>query len=675
MDMADQLKNGDVQTRLGTLKSLSGSNDEAAILLIIDAMGDSEWRVRQEAVSAIAKVEDKVGWVHRLIERIADNSNVGRRNAAAELFVQWGSLSVPPLLAHLNQVNEDTQKVLIDVLGDIRDPRAISPLVNDILGKGSLEEASVGFADNLRSAALEALGKIRPPEAVEKVIPFLNKANPLLTFSAIKALELIGSPLAVPHLNAISEDKMFKRAALEALGVIADINAMGCLLEGFHSEFENIRRVALKAIVRLEKQQSPDGKGLIWQSVKRIYNEQDYIFLLTMINHGDPLLKRSAIRVLGWASEVRSVPILISFLNEHEDDVVFSLIAMGSSILPELFKVLEQGVWEHENTRHAVAAVLGWLSSPESSVLLCNLLKDNSARVREAAANSLGKTKNIAAIRQLISLLRDPYPEVQEAAKRSLLEMESDLPIDDIIQLLEERSAHLRLNAALLLGEMRVERSMPGISFLLKDSAEDVRRAAVYALGCFLPSPFAVQSILMALGDEDHKVRVAVLKVLEQVSIDPIIDDLSHLVYDDNIWVRAAFARIVGMASGEEGLKLLLRLLDDPTGVVQIATLAALGQRQEAVSLDLILKYLSSKDRDVQRSAILALGTLGDPVALPALTPFLDDPHWDLRAAAATAVGKLNVSSLTLKKMADFDDDPLVRDAARMAMSALPSSH
>ena len=677
IETASQLKNGDVQTRLNILKSLSGSNDETSILLIIDAMGDSEWRVRQEAVAAMAKVEDKVMWVHRLIERIADNSNVGRRNAAAELFVQWGSLSVPPLLAHLNQVNEDTQKVLIDVLGDIRDPRAISPLVNDILGKGSLEEASVGFADNLRSAALEALGKIRPPEAVEKVIPFLNKSNPLLTFSAIKALELIGSPLAVPYLNEISEDKMFKRAALEALGVIADMNALRCLLEGFHSEFENIRRVALRALVRLERQQSADSKVLIWQSVKGIYNEQDYSFLLTMINHADLILKRSAIRVLGWVSEVRSVPILIAFLNEHEEDVVVALIAMGPSILSELFKVLEQGVWEHESTRHAVAVVLGELPNTEGGVLLCNLLKDNAERVREASAKSLGKTKNVAAIRSLVALLRDPYPEVQEAAKRSLLEMKSDLPIDKFIQLLEEKSAHLRSNAAILLGEMRVEKAMPGISFLLKDSAEDVRRAAVSALGCFLPSPFAFQSILMALGDEDYKVRVAVLKVLEQVPIDTILEDLSHLVYDENIWVRAALARIMGLVSGEEGLKILLRLLDDPTGVVQIAALTALGQRREKVILDLVLKCLSSKDRDVQKTAILALGTLGDPAALPALTPFLDDPHWGLRASAATAVGRLNVFSLALKKMADFDDDPLVRDAARLALSCpdIPSLH
>ena len=657
--------------RLDTLKSLAGNNDEGAIQLIIELMGDSEWRVRQEAVATLSKAQDKIGLVHRLIIRIADNSNVGRRNAATELFVQWGSVCVPPLIEHLTQVNEDTQKVLIDVLGDIRDPRAISPLVNDILGKGSLEEASAGFADNLRSAALEALGKIRPPEAVEKVIPFLNKENPLLTFSAIKALELIGSPLAVPHLNAIAEDKMFKRAAMEALGVIADVHALDCLLTGFHSEFENIRRVALRALVRLEKKQSSDDKRFIWQSVKRIYNDQDYTFLLTMTDHSDPVLKGGAIRILGWVSEVRSVSTLISFLNEYEEDVVSALMAMGPLILPELFRVSEQGVWEHENTRHAVATVLGEMPNTRCGSMLSDLLKDNSARVREAAAYALGKIKDVTAIRPLIALLRDSYPEVQEAAKRSLLEMKADLPVDQLVQLLEEKSAHLRSNAAILLGEVMYEKAMPSLSFLLKDPDEDVRRSAVYAMGRFFPNQTALNAVLMALGDEDYKVRVAVLNMLNQAQIDPIIGDLAPLVYDANIWVRAALARVMGFVSGEESLKILFKLLEDVTGVVQIATLVALGQRRETVIIDSILKQLCSQDRDVKKSAILALGTFGDPAALPSLTPFLDDPHWDLRAAAATAVGKLNIAPSTLKRMIDFDDDPLVRDAARLAISCL----
>ncbi|MBI3598929.1 MAG: HEAT repeat domain-containing protein, partial [Nitrospirae bacterium] len=154
-EIADQLKNGDFPTRLTILKSLSETIEEAEIVLIIEAMGDSEWQVRKEAVAAIAKAadKDKGPIIQQLLDRISKNDNVGRRNAAADLFVQWGKDSVLPLLLNLKKVNEDTRKVVIDVLGEIRDPRAIPSLLTDILGTDSIEETSAGFADNLRSAA------------------------------------------------------------------------------------------------------------------------------------------------------------------------------------------------------------------------------------------------------------------------------------------------------------------------------------------------------------------------------------------------------------------------------------------------------------------------------------------------------------------------------------------
>jgi HEAT repeat protein len=664
-----QLKSGDVPARLNIVKSLLGKNDEASIGCIIEAMGDSEWQIRKEAVAVLSKAADKTQIVHTLIERISNNDNVGRRNAAAELFVHWGKVAVEPLLFHLKKVNEDTQKVLIDTLGDIRDTRAIPSLLSDILGEGSLEEASAGFADNLRSAALEALGKLCPPDGVVQIIPFLSKGNPLLTFSAIKALELIGSPLAAPKLIEVSKEKMFQRAALEALGVIADLSAIDCLLASFHSPSENIRRVALKAIIRLELKQTEKNKQQVWQSVKAIYNDQDYTFLLSMTGHSEPLLKGGAIRVLGWVSEVRSVPTLVSFLNDYNDDVVTAFIAMGPSILPELGKLLDRGVWENEKTRLAVATVWGEIVHPEGVGLLIDLLRDNAMPVRKAAAHALEKTRSKEAIMPLIALLKDPYHEVQEIARQTLLTMKADLPKDELIQILGEQSASLRANAALLLGEIGHQPAMSHLVFLLKDSDEEVRRAAVSALGSFLPLPQAVKSILTALGDEDYRVRVAVLKALETIPVDPLLNDLSSLVYDENIWVRSALARTIGSIASKEGLQILLRLSEDSTGVVRISALLALGHRREPAILDLIRKHLTSEDRDVKKAAIVALGTLGDPNAIPLIAPFLDNPYWELRAAAAVTMGGLRAASDKLLEMAHSDEDPLVRDAARSALS------
>ena len=676
-EIEKQFKESDVPTRLTILKALSEKGNvpremgESQIVLIIEAMGDSEWQVRKEAVSAMARVKDngdKGPIIQRLLDRICQNDNVGRRNAAADLFVQWGKASVLPLLSNLNKVNEDTRKVVIDVLGDIRDPRAISPLLTDILGADSLPETSAGFADNLRSSALEAIGKIGPPEGVEQVLPFLKTGNPLITFSAIKSLELMKSSLAVPHLIAISEEKMFKRAALEALGVISDMKALPCLLTDFHSELDNIRRVTLKAIVTLGLKQEDENKVIFRNMLRQTYNETDYAFLISIVNHSDPILKRGAILILGWVSEIRAVPMLMPLLNECDLDVVIALSGMGRLVLPELSKLLERGLWEDERTRQAAATVWGEIADPEGVSFLIDLLKDNSAHVREAAAGAIGKIKRPETIPALMVLLKDSYPEVQEAAVLSLLEMKSDISHDDLKLALQEKSAHFRANAAQLLGEIGFEGGISDIAFLLKDSDEDVRRASVSALGKF-PLEKTGRFLLSALGDEDYKVRVAVLKVLEHGGVSSILADISPLVHDENMWVRAALARTIGNAEGSTALHLLRKLLDDPTGVVQIAALSSLGTRTEEEILSVLLKKLSSDDKDIKKTAILALGSYGDQAALPFITPLLDDPHWELRSAAVSAVGSLNSVSQKIKTMADADSDPLVRDAARFALS------
>ena len=672
-EIEKQFKNRDISTRLTILKSLSREMGESEIMLIIEAMGDSEWQVRKEAVSAMAKAHDntnKSQIIQRLLDRICQNDNVGRRNAAADLFVQWGKASVLPLLLNLNKVNEDTRKVVIDVLGDIRDPRAISPLLTHILGTDALPETSAGFADNLRSSALEAIGKIGPPEGVEQVLPFLKKGNPLLTFSAIKALELMKSPLAVPHLIEIAEQKMFKRAALDALGAISDMKALPCLLADFHSEFESIRRVTLKAIVTLGLKQEGENKAIFRKLLQQMYSEDDYSFLVSTVGHADPILKRGAILLLGWVSEIRAVPILIPLLNEYDNDMIVALSGIGPLILPELSKLLERGLWEDERIRKVAATVWGEIADPEGIPFLIDLLKDNSAHVREAAARALGNIKSTDTIPSLMALLKDSYPEVQEATVGSLLEMKLDIPHDDLRLALRQKSAHFRANAAMLIGEIGFEGAISDIALLLKDSDENVRRASISALGRF-PIEKTVRHLLSALGDEDYKVRVAVLKVLEQGGAGSILAELSPLAYDENMWVRAGLAKTIGNVAGATGLSLLQKLVNDPTGVVQIAVLSVLGTRTEREILPELLRKLPSEDKDIKKAAILALGAYGDKTVLPFITPLLDDPHWELRSAAVSAVASLNLVSPKIKTMADTDEDPLVRDAARFALSRL----
>ncbi|MEM2963803.1 MAG: HEAT repeat domain-containing protein, partial [Candidatus Anstonellales archaeon] len=83
------------------------------------------------------------------------------------------------------------------------------------------------------------------------------------------------------------------------------------------------------------------------------------------------------------------------------------------------------------------------------------------------------------------------------------------------------------------------------------------------------------------------------------------------------------------------------------------------------------------KDEWVRVNAVMALGEIGDERAVPGLIDALKDKNWLVRWRASEALGKIakkgqDISSAieALKNVADNDEYPLVREAAREALRA-----
>jgi len=104
--------------------------------------------------------------------------------------------AVPLLIEALSKADPNTLLELVTQLGDLNDPRAVSPLV-ELLQDGN----STGpEAEKLRQAVLESLGAIGSPEVVPvlsklfKKKGFLGRLEPLpLRMAAARALGAIGT--------------------------------------------------------------------------------------------------------------------------------------------------------------------------------------------------------------------------------------------------------------------------------------------------------------------------------------------------------------------------------------------------------------------------------------------------------------------------------------------------
>lgn len=271
--LIDLLSDENKVVRLKVAEILGGTRNIKAVEPLIQMLQDNDWLVRKEAVKSLGIIGDKRA-IDALIPMLEDLFESIREEADMWLSrLGWqpeGSPPIPDIKALL--ANSDVEglieataykkdvKILaaaVDALGELRDPRAIVPLISLLGGDWNIHEylgphekmvnalAKIGspavdplittlrdakrssdpYLDedkNLRAGTARALGKIGDPKAIDELIPALWDKIPFVRLSAADALGAIGDP-AVPRLIDIidSYGSTAPRATARALKIVA----------------------------------------------------------------------------------------------------------------------------------------------------------------------------------------------------------------------------------------------------------------------------------------------------------------------------------------------------------------------------------------------------------------------------------------------------------------------
>jgi len=635
-----------------------GRAGSSAVPLLFRAIGDVDWRVRKTAVEAIVLIGGE-SVVTLLIQALSAHDNAGARNSAIEALVQIGGPAVKALLSALGTPDPDVRKFVVDILGDLRDPRAVPALIS------RLEDSD----ENIRVASAEALGKIRDPLAVDALLACLVRPGQgWLGYASAEALGAIGDERALgPLLTALGNSSL-REPVLESLGKIGNANTLGPLIQSLADPLRIVREVSSVALVAIYRKSALPEQQAIILAVRVGMSDKAVDFLEELLVTSAGEIQKATIALLGWMGRESSIRKLLSLLKEEEleEPLAKALMHIDKSKATFLLGYLSS---DNALVRRTVTRVLGDIGIPEAEDSLISLLRDENGHVRSTAAVALGRLRSRQAITPLLALLTDEYESVQESAIHALAAIGDESMLDGLIKDFSSRDAFLRRNIAVLLGELRTDKAAAALAFALKDEEPEVRKAVVHAFGD-MPAGKSLKPLLLAITDDDPEVRMLAAESLGKMKTAEAFNALIPLLEDNDLWVRAAAARGLGRIGGEAAGVILTDRLKSATDIYLLALVEALGKLTFAGAREPLVGLTGHPDPEVRKTVLSALSGYSGEAVQRAVVSRLSDPHWSVRKAAIASLKQKRdaAAEALLEKIAADDPDPTVRQAAKEAL-------
>jgi len=472
-------------------------------------------------------------------------------------------------IAVLKDENPRIRETAVEILGKLREPWAIGPLVLACVDKApEVREAALG--------ALEAFPRWWKSDAAKSAVSALIKAELIEALKdedsevrefAAWVLGEIGDPKAVePLIEALQdEDSTVRWRAANALGEIGDPKAVEPLITALKDENSGVRRSAAGALGKIG---DPKAVEPLIEALKE-----------------DPEVRVAAAGALGWIGDPRAVKPLIEALKDKDPKV------RGNS-----------------------AQVLGEIGDPKAVEPLISALKDEDSSVRSYVAGALGKIKDPKAVESLITALKDESPGVRVAAAGALGKIKDPRAVEPLIEALKDEDSEVREFAAWALGEIKDPRAVEPLITALKDEDSSVRQGAAGALG-EIKDPEALEPLIEALKDEDSGVRwyaaFALIRIdpgwREDSAVERVLSEVSSVLKDENSRVRRDAVLALSKIKDPEAIALLIEALKDENSDVRWYAAWALGEIGDPKALEPLIAALKDKDFWVREFAAWAL--------------------------------------------------------------------
>lgn len=400
--VVDWLGEGDSRLRRTACEVIRLSPSPRAVAPLSRVLGDANAEVRIAAAITLGMLGDREA-VPSLLGHLDDPSLEVRTEIVTALGRIGDHRAVVPLLGKVQDNAVEVRRMTVRVLGDLGDPRASSALMLALRDK----------SDEVRVEAIDSLGRLKAADATSALAPLTHDRSSLpVRDAAVEALGRIGSPPAIDALMAALEQDDPSgqaspvRAALQRVGAPIVPRLVSAVGQSTSANVASGASLVLGAIgtdahvdviVRaMQRGKVPASVGL--RALAAMRSPKALPYVLEMLDSPSLAVRRAA--------------------TEAAHDLLDPSGADGRAVDPIVSRLSEPGLPVED--RVELIELLGRTGSARASIMLSGLANAEDLRVKVAAVKALGNIGPAGQDKVLLEALEDTEPSVRLEAAISL---------------------------------------------------------------------------------------------------------------------------------------------------------------------------------------------------------------------------------------------------------------
>lgn len=423
---------GETNLAIIAAAALAQIGDRRAFEPLLGMLGHAHAGVRQAVIAALNSIgHPDMG--ERMATLLLD-PDPHVRESAVKIAGYFGYPEcADALLERCYDADPAVCRAAVEHLPYLDDPRTLPTLI-DVIQKGNAQA---------RAAVVRALVYVDSAQAVPLLLNALTDTDPWVRYFAARSLGRHGAPESLDMLGALARDdaaNQVRIAAIEALGSIGGARAVAMIAPFIDMADADLSRAALNALGQIGH---PNALPLLLPALHSADNERRLYAIRALGERGGPdvsnalqavaadhdlTVARAAITALARLASPEAIDALVA-LTVDADRREYCVAALASVGHTKAAHVARGLAHSDADVRCAAVDALARMKHPLTSERLSAALDDTAATVRLAAVMALSRLGSHHAERKFILLAQaDTDATVRQAAQMALQRQPYSIP-------------------------------------------------------------------------------------------------------------------------------------------------------------------------------------------------------------------------------------------------------